>query len=87
MNFVISILCCTCSMDIKAEPEYSESDEDDNGHGVTAEPVYSESDEDDNGHGVTAEPEYSESDEDDIRATSSKDEVLVIEDTDSGIDR
>ena len=31
----------------KAEPEYSESHEDDNGHGVTAEPVYSESDEDD----------------------------------------
>ena len=69
MNFVISILCCTCSMDIKAEPEYSESDEDDNGHGVTA------------------EPKYSESDKDNIMATSSKNEVLVSEDTDSGIDR
>ena len=43
MNFVISILCCTCSMDVKAEPENIESDEDDIGHGVTAEPVYSDS--------------------------------------------
>ena len=46
-----------------------------------------ECDEDDNGHGVTAEPVYSESDEDNIRATSSKDEVLVSEDTDNGIDK
>ena len=68
-------------MDVKAEPENGESDEDDNGHGVSAGPIYSDSDEDDNGHGVRAGPVYSDSDEDDIRATSSKD---VSEDTDSG---